>query len=62
MEPMFVIHNIATATTDDNTYDFGDDVNIYTVFLFRAIINWGCCLNWLERPYFSEYHSFLLKV
>ena len=56
MEPMFVIHNISIAT-DDDIIQVGDDVNIYTVYLSRAVIIWGNCLNWLEkkhcfRPYF----------
>ena len=37
MEPMFVIHNISIAT-DDDIIQFGDDVNIYPVFLSRAMI------------------------
>ena len=37
MEPMFVIHNISIAT-DDDIIQFGDDVNIYPVYLSRAII------------------------
>ena len=37
MEPMFVIHNISIAT-DDDIIKFGDDVNIYPVYLSRAII------------------------
>ena len=40
MEPMFVIHNISIATGDD-IIQFGNDVNIYTVYLSRAIIIWG---------------------
>ena len=40
MEPMFVIHNISIAT-DDDIIKFGNDVNIYTVYLSRAIIIWG---------------------
>ena len=44
MEPMFVIHNISIAT-DDDIIQFGDDVNIYTVYLSRAVIIWGNCLN-----------------
>ena len=37
MEPMFVIHTISIAT-DDDIMQFGNDVNIYTVYLSRAII------------------------
>ena len=44
MEPMFVIHNISIAT-DDDIIQFGDDVKIYPVYLSRAIIFWGNCLN-----------------
>ena len=43
MEPMFVIYNISIATYDDIT-QFGDDVNIYPVYLSRAIIIWGIVL------------------
>ena len=39
MEPMFVIHNISIAT-DDDIIQFGNDENIYTVYLSRAIIIW----------------------
>ena len=39
MEPMFVIHNISVAT-DDDIIQFGDDVNIYPVYLHREIIIW----------------------
>ena len=52
LEPMFVIHNISIVTADDITY-FGDDVNIYPVFLPRAITIWECCLNWLKGPLFQ---------
>ena len=52
MEPVFVIHNISIAT-DDDVIQFGDDVSIYPVYLSRAIIIWGNCLNWLERPLFQ---------
>ena len=37
MEPMFVIHNISITTRDD-IIQVGNDVNIYTVYLSRAII------------------------
>ena len=43
-----MIHNISIAT-DDDIIKFGNDVNIYTVYLSRAIISWGNCLNWLEK-------------
>ena len=56
MEPMFVIHNISIAT-DDDIIQFGNDVNIYTVYLSRAFIIWGNCLNWLEKTIVS-YHIF----
>ena len=51
MEPMFVIHNISIAT-DDDVIQFGDDVNIY---LSRAIIICGNCLNWLEKTIVSDH-------
>ena len=53
MEPMFVIHNISI-TTDDDIIQFGNDVNIYIVYLSRAIIIWGNCLNWLEKTIVSD--------
>ena len=53
MEPMFVIHNISIAT-DDDIIQFGDGVNIYPVYLSRAIIIWGNCLNWLEKTIVSD--------
>ena len=40
-----MIHNISIAT-DDDIIQFGDDVNIYPVYLSRAIIILG---NWLEK-------------
>ena len=43
-----MIHNISIAT-DDDIIQFGDDVNIYPVYLSRATIIWGNCLNWLEK-------------
>ena len=43
-----MIHNISI-TTDDDIIQFGDAVNIYPVYLSRAIIIWGNCLNWLEK-------------
>ena len=45
---MRVIHNISIAT-DDDIIQFGDDVNIYPIYLSRAIIIWGKSLNWLEK-------------
>ena len=54
MEPMFVIHNISIAT-DDDIIQFGNDVNIYTVYLSRAFIIWGNCLNWLEKTNVSDH-------
>ena len=49
-----MIHNISIAT-DDDVIQFGDDVNIYPVYLSRAIIIWGNCLNWLEKTIVSDY-------
>ena len=46
-----MIHNISIATGDD-IIQFGDDVNIYPVYLSRIIIIWGNCLNHCFRPYF----------
>ena len=54
MEPMFVIHNISIAT-DDDIIQFGNDVNIYTVYLSRAIIIWGKYLNSLEKTIVSDH-------
>ena len=51
-----MIHNISIAT-DDDIIKFGNDVNIYTVYLSRAIIILGNCLNWLEKTIASD-HSF----
>ena len=51
MEPMFEIHTISIAT-DDDIIQFGNDVNIYTVYLSRAIIIWGNCLNWQKKTIF----------
>ena len=36
---MFVIHNISIVT-DDDIIHIGNDVNIYPVYLSRAIIIW----------------------
>ena len=49
-----MIHNISIATYDD-LIKFGDDVNIYPVYLSRAIIIWGNRLNWLEKPIVSDH-------
>ena len=49
-----MIHNISIAT-DDDIIQFGDDVTIYSVYLSRAIIMWGNCLNWLEKAIVSDY-------
>ena len=47
-----MIHNISIAT-DADIIQFGDDINIYTVYLSRAIIICGNCLNWLEKTIVS---------
>ena len=52
-KPMFVIHNISIATDDD--IQFCDDVNIYPVYLSRAIIILRNCLNWLEKTIVSDH-------
>ena len=49
-----MIHNISIATHDD-IIQFGNDVNIYTVYLSRAIIIWGNCLNLLEKSIVSDH-------
>ena len=49
-----MIHNISIAT-DDDVIQFGDDVNIYPVYLSRAIIICGNCPNWLEKPIVSDH-------
>ena len=49
-----MIHNISIAT-DDDIIQFGDDVNIYPVYLSRAIIIYGNCLNWLEKTIDPDY-------
>ena len=51
-----MIHNISIAT-DDDIIQLSDDDNIYPVYLSRAIIIWGNCLNWLEKTIVSD-HSF----
>ena len=53
-EPMFVIHNISIVT-DDDIVQFGDDVSIYPVYLSRASIICGNCLNWLEKTIVSDH-------
>ena len=52
-----MIHNISIAT-DGDIVQFGDDVNIYPVYLSRAIIICGNCLNWLKKTIVSD-HIFL---
>ena len=54
MAPMFLIHNISMAT-DDDIIKFVNDVNIYNVYLSRAIIIWGNCLNWQEKTIVSNH-------
>ena len=49
-----MIHNISIAT-DYDIIQFGNDVNIYTVYLSRTIIIWGNCLYWLEKTIVSDY-------
>ena len=49
-----MIHNISIAT-DDDIIQLGDDVNVYPVYLSRAIIIWGKCLNWLEKTIVSDH-------
>ena len=48
-----MIHNIFIAT-DDDIIQFGNDENIYTVYLSRALIIWRNCLNWLEKTIVSD--------
>ena len=54
MKPMFEIHNISIAT-DDDIIQFGDDVNIYLVYLSSTLIICGNCLNWLEKTIASDH-------
>ena len=54
MEPMVVIYNISIAT-DDDIIQFGDDVLIFPLYLSRAIIICGNCLNWLEKTIVSDH-------
>ena len=56
-----MIHNISIAT-DDDIIQFGNDVNIYTVYLSRTIIVWGNCLNWLEKTIVSDHIFFQILV
>ena len=48
-----MIHNISKAT-DDDIIQFSDDINIYPVYLSRAVIIWENCLNWLEKTIVSD--------
>ena len=43
-----MIHNVSIATYDV-IIQFGDDVNIYPVYLSRAFIIRGNCLNWPKK-------------
>ena len=52
-----MIHNISIAA-DDDIIQFGDDVNIFPVYLSRAIIIWGNCFDWQDhcfRLYFCQF-------
>ena len=49
-----MIHNISIAT-DDDIIQFGDDVNISTVYSSRAFIIWGNGLNWKEKTIVSDH-------
>ena len=49
-----MIHNISIAT-DDGIIHIGDGVNIYHVYLSRAIIIWGNCLYRLEQTIVSDH-------
>ena len=55
-----MIHNISIATDDD--IQFIDDVNIYPVYLSRAIIILRNCLNWLEKTIVSDHIFFQILV
>ena len=48
-----MIHNISMAT--DDIIQLSDDVNINPVYLSRAIIIWGNCLNWQEKTIVSDH-------
>ena len=49
-----MIHNISIAT-DDDIIQVLDDVNIYPVYLSRAIIICGNCVNWLQKTIVSDH-------
>ena len=49
-----MMHNISIAT-DDDIIQFGNGVNINPVYLSRAIIIWGNCLNLLEKTIVSDH-------
>ena len=49
-----MIHNFSIATGDD-IIQVGDDVNTYPVYLSRAIIIYGNCLNWVEKTIVSDH-------
>ena len=49
-----MIHYLSIAT-DDDVIQIGDDVNIYPVYLSKAIIIWKNCLNWLEKTIVSDH-------
>ena len=49
-----MIHNISIAT-DYDIIQFGDDVNIYLVYISRGIIIWGNRINLLEKTIVSDY-------
>ena len=49
-----MIHNVSIAT-DVDVIQFGDDVNIYSVYLYRAIVICGNCVNWLEKTIVSDH-------
>ena len=49
-----MIQNISIAT-DDNIIHFGDYVNIYPVYLTRAIMILENRLNWLEKTIVSDH-------
>ena len=49
-----MIHNISIAT-DNDVIKFVGDVNIYPVYLSRASIICGNCLNWLETTSVSDH-------
>ena len=51
-----MIHNISIAT-DDDIIQLGDDVNIYPLYLSRAIIILENFLNWLEKTIVSDHIS-----